>query len=197
MLRSHLGLSILVSFLGLASVGCSTTGGGVAPVEDRLPQSKPAALARPSVPIKLTAPQPINSPDTPHVYALPDAAVPDSQPMPTTPSASNPDLPPPTIAEPLVAPSDPAIRELLARSAQADAAGDRATARAIIERALKIKPEDPRVWYQLAQLNYASGDFEQAIVTAQRARTLASREPTLRPQIEQLIDAAQRALKRN
>ena len=197
MSRSHSLLCVFASIVALGSVGCSTTGGGVAPIEDRLPPRKPAALARPAAPTKPSAPQPINSPDTPHVYALPDVTVPVPQPMPTTSSPSNADLSHPAVVEPLLPSSDPAVRELLAKSAQADATGDRATARAIIERALKIKPEDPRVWFQLAQLNYASGDYEQAMVTAQRARTLVSREPALRPQIEQLIETAQRALQRN
>jgi predicted Zn-dependent protease len=86
---------------------------------------------------------------------------------------------------------DPALRELIAQVDAAQSRGDSAAARATLERAVKIKPREAGLWLRLADLSYTGGDFEQALVTAQRARDLAGADAGTRARADDLIRRAQ------
>ena len=187
-MRPSLLITLCIS--AMVVTGCSTTSSRTAPIEDRIPKVTPT-VPRGAIAKASAMPKSIPAPDAPRAYAVPDAAPVARIPTPPTSSAS-----PPSPAAPLLAPTDPAVQELLAKSEHAAATGDQATARAILERAVKVKPDDGRVWYQLAALDYAARDYEQAIVIAQRARSLAHGEQALIAHVDELIQAAQRKLKR-
>src|SRR5690606_774140 len=71
------------------------------------------------------------------------------------------------------------VGELLAQADLAASSGDFALARAQIERGLKLAPDDPLLWHQLARVNFAAGDLEQARSMAERSTALAPRQPAL------------------
>ncbi|MCK5902064.1 MAG: tetratricopeptide repeat protein [Cocleimonas sp.] len=65
--------------------------------------------------------------------------------------------------------SSPAVQALLVQ-AYADAKlGRRDAAMSKLERGLRIEPQNPKLWYQLAELHYAAGDYQQAITMAKKA----------------------------
>ncbi len=56
-------------------------------------------------------------------------------------------------------------------------AKDLATARQKFEQASRLRPQDPRVWLALAQIDFKSGDTEQADQAAAKAAALAPGDP--------------------
>ncbi len=93
------------------------------------------------------------------------------------------------------APADGAARAsrvLLERSRAQAAAGSYAAAETSVERALRIAPNDARLWLELAQVKLAAGDTQQAGVMARKALTLAGADTETRARAEKLIDSASR-----
>jgi len=87
--------------------------------------------------------------------------------------------------------ADAASQTLLAQSRDAVAAGNYGQARASIERALRIEPNDPRLWVELGEIELASGNPAQAVAMAQKALSLGSPDPALDARARQLLrDAA-------
>ena len=83
-----------------------------------------------------------------------------------------------------------------AREREADraaAAGDFATARALLEEATRADASDPQLWMKLSALRRASGDLAGALVAIERSLAISSREFTALLQrallLEQLGDA--------
>ncbi|MBI2799387.1 MAG: tetratricopeptide repeat protein [Gammaproteobacteria bacterium] len=167
--------------------GCTTGLRTAVPIEGRTTSSPSTVTAKAenkiSNPVASPSPDTVNSP---RVYAIPDRA-----PVPLAP------LPAP-IPSPIggerdgtVSSAKSPVTDLMASADQAARKGDRGRARATLERAVKIAPDDAQVWYQLAELNLAEGDYEQAIVVAQRSITLARSEQTLIARNRSLIQRAQ------
>lgn len=179
--RSHFLVVGFVLILG----ACSTATTRTAPIEGRRPQETPVAQPTTAAP----KPQP---PQGAQVFALPDSQVAPLEPVPV-PGAIDGPL---TTTHAIKPPLDPALRELVAQAERASARGDRGAARATLERALKIKPENAQLWFRLAELNFVDGEYEQAIVMAQRARELARGERELMYQADQLIERARSPLTR-
>lgn len=74
------------------------------------------------------------------------------------------------------APSSPAIKALLVQ-AYADAKLGRTNAAMIkLERGLRIEPQNPKLWNQLAELHYKKGNYQQAITMAKKAINLSSND---------------------
>lgn len=70
----------------------------------------------------------------------------------------------------------PAVKSLMDR-ARADAAlGRNAAAMVKLERGLRIEPQNPKLWYHLAELNYNSGNYDQAITMAKKAINFSSND---------------------
>ena len=177
--------SFLVVGFALMLGACSTATTRTAPIEGRRPQETP--VARPTT----AAPMPL-PPQGAQVFALPDSQVAPLEPVPV-PGAGDSPL---TTTHAIKPPLDPALRELVVQAERASARGDRGAARATLERALKIKPENAQLWFRLAELNFVDGEYEQAIVMAQRARELARGERELIYQADQLIERARSPLTR-
>ena len=65
--------------------------------------------------------------------------------------------------------------------------GDHARAAALLERALRVEPRNPRLWYELAMVHYAQDDYAQAEQLALRANGFASNQPELQQRSWTLI----------
>lgn len=74
---------------------------------------------------------------------------------------------------------------LLAQARDARLAGRLGDAEDLLEAALRIEPNDARLWLELAEVQFAAGEFDTARGLAERALTLAAGD-------ENLIEAAQR-----
>lgn len=86
------------------------------------------------------------------------------------PLAPQPDPEPdPDPPEAVATPLSPALLALLDRAAEATAAGDLDDAAAAVERALRLAPEEPELWYRLAEVRFAQGDWAGAEAMALRA----------------------------
>lgn len=81
---------------------------------------------------------------------------------------------------------------LLERSRTARQAGSYDAAAASIERALRIAPNDPALWLELAEIRLASGDAQQASIVARKAASLAGGDREISARAARLIDAAER-----
>jgi tetratricopeptide (TPR) repeat protein len=81
---------------------------------------------------------------------------------------------------------------LLERSRAARAAGRYDAAAASIERALRITPNDPSLWLELAEIKLAAGDSQQAAIMARKAVSLAGGDPSIAARAEPLIAAGSR-----
>lgn len=72
--------------------------------------------------------------------------------------------------------SSPAVEALLVR-AYADAKlGRTHAAMRKLERGLRIEPQNPKLWNQLAELHYKKGNYQQAITMAKKAINLSSND---------------------
>lgn len=172
----RVGASIPLAVLAAAMMlgGCASPGGGgTAPIEDR-------AAPRPA------APQPAAPLPTPTVRAMPVPATPLPEPsaLPepddyTVPGLEPLPAPPPTLAhaEPPSAPAPTAARPVQSLLDAATAAAERGEwdrAQATLERALKLAPNDPSVWTQLAYTHFRQGQFEQAHELAERGLAVST-----------------------
>lgn len=86
------------------------------------------------------------------------------------PLAPEPDAEPePEAPEVAEAPLSPALLALLDRASAFTAAGDLDDAAAALERALRLAPEEPELWYRLAAVRFAQGDWGAAEAMALRS----------------------------
>lgn len=73
---------------------------------------------------------------------------------------------------------------------KAESAGSPYAAAAILERALRIEPNNPVVWNRLANVRLEQGRFEQAEALAMKSNTLAAARPSLWPKNWDIIARA-------
>ncbi len=99
---------------------------------------------------------------------------PGPRPLPT-PSG----VPAPPEGEPTTAPRGAATQALRADALRWERAGELERASSVLERALRIDPQDPGLWLQLSQLRLAQGELDQAEQTARKAAALAGADPDL------------------
>lgn len=140
-------------------------------------------------------PQP--TPLPPPVTPAPSTPLPPAQPLPRPqpppaavirPGAAPPSAPSADTSVSLPQPA--ATGSLVALADKQAAAGDYPSAAAQLERALRIRPQDPVLWQKLAWLRLQNGDFEQAASLAARSDTLAGNNATLRAQNQRIVDLA-------
>jgi hypothetical protein len=131
--------------------------------------------------------------------------IPPPQPPPVI---SSPVLPPverpPVVAEPATpvqpvpavpaqpAPLPPAARSLAAQAEQASQAGDHEGAAASLERALRIAPNHPVLWQNLAVVRYRQRDYGKVEGLALKSNSLAAAQPGLRAENWRLIAEVRR-----
>jgi outer membrane biosynthesis protein TonB len=138
-------------------------------------------------------PAPAPEPPPPAQPAPPPPAPPPPRPVPPPAPARSPSAPPPS-APPARAATPPvqqaATDSLLAMADRQIAAGEYAAAAAQLERALRIRPQDPLLWQKLAWLRLKNGEFEQAAGLAARSSSLAGSDAALRRENQRIIDLA-------
>lgn len=132
-------------------------------------------------------------PPPPPASQAPQAPLPPAQPLPRPqPPASAIIRPgPPPSAPPVSAtPAPTATGSLVALADRQAAAGDYASAAAQLERALRIRPQDPVLWQKLAWLRLQNGDFDQAATLASRSNSLAGNNAAVREQNRRIVELA-------
>jgi tetratricopeptide (TPR) repeat protein len=129
--------------------------------------SPPAAETRPA-----PAPQPLPPPST--------QPVPRVEPAPRDVPAARPQ-----------SDASGASGVLLDQSRAQRAAGSLPSARASLERALRLDPNNPTLWLELGELELQMGNSTQAATMARKAMTLAGRDGRLATRAERLLRAAQ------
>ena len=118
-----------------------------------------------------------------------DQGVPASEPAP---------LPPPKVGVPQPEPAPPraqppAVIALLNTAEQQANAGDLEAAAASLERAIRIDPRNPVLWYHLATVRLSQGDAQAAEQLATKSTSLAPGDTAQQSRNWQLIAQARRA----
>lgn len=72
--------------------------------------------------------------------------------------------------------TSPVVEALLVRAYADTKLGRLDAAMGKLERGLRIEPQNPKLWYQLAEVNYKAGNYQQAITMAKKAIDLSSRD---------------------
>lgn len=167
-LRSTLARAAMLAYLACAAA-CTTF--GTAP-------SRPA----PTAPRPAPAPPSADAPSAPAPAPLPPQAPPRAAP-----------LPPPRDVTPSRPQSDAsgASGVLLEQSRAQRAAGSVPAARASLERALRLDPNNPTLWLELGELELQTGNLTQAATLARKALTLTGRDTRLAARAERLLRAAE------
>jgi Flp pilus assembly protein TadD len=80
---------------------------------------------------------------------------------------------------------------LLAQSRTQRAAGSLPAAKASLERALRLDPNNPEVWLELGELELQVGNTSQAAAMGRKAASLAGRDYALAARAQRLVRAAQ------
>lgn len=80
---------------------------------------------------------------------------------------------------------------MLEQSRAQRAAGSLPAARASLERALRLDPNNAAIWLELGELELQTGNSAQAATMARKAMTLAGRDARLSARAERLLDAAE------
>ncbi len=83
-----------------------------------------------------------------------------------------------------------AVIALLDRARTDSTAGQRETAEASLERALRIEPRNPWLWHELAQLRLAQGQYAQAITLARKSNSFAGGKRRVQAENWQVIGQA-------
>jgi tetratricopeptide (TPR) repeat protein len=127
--------------------------------------------------------------------ASPDGAIPDGDPAAGfPPSEPLPRSEPPPRDVPAPRPQSDASgvsSALLEQSRAQRAAGSLPAARASLERALRLDPNNAVLWLELGELELQTGNLSQAATMARKAMTLAGRDRRLTGRAEQLLRAAE------
>jgi tetratricopeptide (TPR) repeat protein len=142
----------------------------------------------PSRPAPTNAPRPTPAPPTADLPGRPAPA-----PLPPSLPRSEP-LPPPRSDVPAARPQSDASGAsgvLLEQSRAQRAAGSVPAARASLERALRLDPNNPALWLELGELELQTGNNTQAATLARKAMTLAGRDTRLTSRAERLLRAAE------
>jgi predicted Zn-dependent protease len=86
-----------------------------------------------------------------------------------------------------------AVASLLESARSDTEAGQFASAAALLERAIRIEPRNPRLWHELARVRLKQGDYAQAESVAARSNSWAAGDNALRAENWRLIARAREA----
>jgi len=113
--------------------------------------------------------------------------------VPATP-ASLPRVPPevklPAVSSPSVSSSNTGVVALLGKADDQAASGQVGPAAATLERALRIEPENGRLWHELAGIRLKQGQLDAAISVAEKSNSLARNQRDLQARNWRLIGVA-------
>lgn len=183
----------LPGLLAIAMVlaGCAGTGGSVPVVDSGRPVSSEDITYSPGAPSPQQAPRPA---ETGVVVMIPDETG-GSQPIKSFPvdvQAPEQNGRAPAAGSALQADEqlDGPVLALLTAARDQEGRGDLGGASSSLERAMRIAPREPQVFYRLAQVRLAQGDAPQAEQVAQRGLTYATGRPALQAGLWELIAKA-------
>lgn len=91
----------------------------------------------------------------------------------------------------------PAAQSLVNQARQQIAKGLHPAASATLDRALRIEPQNPLLWIEVARLRLAEGDLQQAERCARRALLLGSTDASVRLDAGHLLADVLRGLHRD
>lgn len=111
-----------------------------------------------------------------------------------SPSQPLPEPPAPVIREPALS---PATRSLVEQAQTQLSQRNFPLASASIERALRIEPENPLLWLELAKVRLAEGNYPQAENLARRALSRSTHAPRAQAEAWSIIAESYRARGRN
>ncbi|MDO8826709.1 M48 family metallopeptidase [Methylophaga sp.] len=132
----------IMALMAMFLSACTT-----APVTYKSPVESRDVPSRPQTPeTAQTRPEPLQ-PATPQALPVPP------------PGSTSTDLP---ATQRAATPSNPAVLALLSDAEKYQQQGDMAAAQSRIQRAQRIAPRDPKVYYQLAQTHYELEDYRLA-----------------------------------
>lgn len=187
----HIRLPGLLA-IALVLVGCAGTGGSVPVVDSGRPISNEDITYTPGAPAPQQA-EPRS--DAGVVVMIPDEAG-GSQPIQSYPV----DVQTPARSESSGAATGSALQQdeqldgpvlaLLTAARDQEGRGDLGGASSSLERAMRIAPREPQVFYRLAQVRLAQGDAPQAEQMAQRGLSYAAGRPALQAGLWELIAKA-------
>jgi hypothetical protein len=148
-------------------------------------------------PYQPTSPEVIEPMPASEHQAAPDTA---SEPAPAAPSVAVPEQVPQTYAPPPKSTptqaefvQKPAVTALLAQASQAEAVGDYQQAQQHIQRAQRISPTDPSVYYELAKTHLALGSYGLAEQVALKGISVAQGYPNALGPLWQLVAESREA----
>jgi tetratricopeptide (TPR) repeat protein len=142
----------------------------------------------------------------PEPYRPPAAsseAVPSRPAVPPPTAAAPPAAAVPAEAPPAPAPPTreyrlgPATQSLVAQARAQTARGELPGASTTLDRALRIEPQNPLLWIEVARLRLAENDARQAEAFARKALALSSGDRSARAQAGRVLADALRAQRRN
>jgi tetratricopeptide (TPR) repeat protein len=140
-------------------------------------------------PASRPAPAPVPRP------APPPAAESRPAPAPLPPpggEASPPPQPPRDVPAPRPQSDASSVSTVLLEQSRAQrAAGSMPAARASLERALRLDPNNAALWLELGELELSTGNTAQAATMARKALTLAGRDLRVSARAERLLRAAE------
>jgi tetratricopeptide (TPR) repeat protein len=142
--------------------------------------------------------------ESPAPTPTPVVAPPQPAPLPSPPAAAAPaktvTAPPPKEAP---APASrefhlgAAAQSLVAQARAQSARGEFPGASGTLDRAIRIEPQNPLLWIEVARLRLTEGDFRQAETCARRALMLGSADDTVRTTAGHLLADVLRAQHRD
>jgi Tfp pilus assembly protein PilF len=118
-----------------------------------------------------------------------DGAAPEEAARPVAPGSSQPQPVPPAVTT-----SSPAVVALLGQAENQANNGDLGAAAASLERAIRIEPRNPLLWYHLATVRLAQQEAGQAEQLAAKSNSLAAGNRVQQSRNWRLIARARQAL---
>jgi|GEM_PF-6499983 len=92
-------------------------------------------------------------------------------------------------AQPIYATANDSVRLLVDSATQQLQSGQTDVASLTLERALRIEPENPALWYLLARIQYVDDDWSESLSLGQRSVSFAADHPELLTHIQKLFNA--------
>lgn len=159
----------LILGIGLLAGACSLPG----PYRPE-PARQPVVVPAQPAPVVAPAPTPVTPPP---------AATPPAEPTPTAPAKEFR--------------LGPAAQSLVTQARAQAARGELPAASTTLDRAIRIEPQNPLVWIELARLRLSEADPRQAESCARKALSLGSSSPSARIAAGRVLADALRAQRRD
>jgi hypothetical protein len=196
MIREDMTMQMRVLGLVAAAMilaGCAGAGGSIPVVDSGRPVSNEDITYSGGMQPAQSAQQAERPRDSGVVVMIPDQTG-GSQPIQSFPVNAQPQSPRGNTAGPSALQADEQldgpVLALLTTARDQEGRGDLGGASSSLERAMRMAPREPQVFYRLAQVRLAQGDTAQAEQVAQRGLSYAAGRPSLQAGLWELIAQA-------